>query len=768
MVNATENRKAVGNVLLALDIDRFRQPTFLRRNLAQALEYHESERRGEFSRVQEEMAANAQSADCWKPPSKKVLQKLWQKKRPVLRIDVKALRPTKRGAAEDVGQARKRSKVEIDCTVEVLIWPQDRTNGSSCRVNKPATLQARHSTESTSPEFEIYMDEPIEIDSSQLGTPIGSDMNWKRSLGTRYDLHVWINFQSPKDVSTVLQLLGKQQTTGSFLKKTRLLVKWTHLPECPSNNQLLPVSISKGEDREKLSYGMQVHMAWKGRKDSILKTHNLALRAREGGPTSRSLPMNTRITTNGHDETHEQIAVNGEGGKALAAKATLGFFFPTHKACVALHGFVCPFCVRKKFTSCELLHLHLNTLHEQYNFKSLKGDKEGYAEMKLDYVFEAALSKSFTEDRPLYTYNRADYAIKWIAPQRPFDIQKWLAGEDDWIKGASVADLQNAQSRSTRTAILPSSMQVKPSGEVLDLPTRVKKTCMVPQVPPSVKLFRLSSKRPLEEGEELSESDDDIEFGWINAKRNLARQNTGLSETAKQFAQMMDDYLEDTESVSGDVYMGDTLIRFVRTKGSALQIQGLRKEFEIKLRELVARRVVGEEILRQCISFLDNELHGPANHNANINGVEPSTPTRSRNSGRREALANGEEDGGLSSAERTPRRSKRTPKVSSRAGRSQRVDDDVGKEPGMGDGTQSGKGQTERNATASQMRPAVAAGEVPPVSLACVCGKEVLTMRGALQCSNPGCLQPDYHMECVGVFSHSTTWICPRCVVEST
>lgn len=95
MVSETESEKTVGNTYFYLDIYKFRQPTFLQRNLRSALKYHE-ERLLKRPKTAKTSHINVQSSvensivdqRAWTFPSRDTLDVLVKAQNPILKIDI--------------------------------------------------------------------------------------------------------------------------------------------------------------------------------------------------------------------------------------------------------------------------------------------------------------------------------------------------------------------------------------------------------------------------------------------------------------------------------------------------------------------------------------------------------------------------------------------------------------------------------------------------------------------------------------------------------
>lgn len=742
-MNSNRKPKAAGNLLLSVYASKYRQSIFLTRNLVQSLEYHASEYLGEVDKAWEDMAVGVHSSQSWKPPSKDALKKLIDKRRPILKLEVKSLRPSKGKRDGDVGQRRKRIKIRIDCAIEVLIFPQQRKpNGAVFKISVPATLRTRYSTGSTLPDLEVVMKEPIVIDSHQLATAIGTDATWKRSLDIKYDLGVHVLFENAQGASAVMRLLDEPGAKlGNIPVGTRLGATWTHLPSAPADEQFLRVYSAVGGIKEKLDCRMEVQIAWKEDQGSIVEGYNRNLHAQRNSALSCNGPGRNGTTTNGRGDAEEVIVINGTGGKPLIPKVTIGMAFVGYSDYIRLDRFACPMCERQSYPSFDQLHQHLEHFHHTFKYNVYNKESRRCMELQLDYVLEVIVPEMYTEAKVLYE-PRSDKTAKWLAPKRPFDIKAYLRKECTWINGDR--DIQQGRRRSEMADRSSFRLRSSPSA-VPDLPSRPSpRRFAMPHVPPNTRLFRLSTMRPLEEGEELSESDDNVEHGLIKTRRDFANRTSNISQDTKKLSELMNDYLEESEKMNANIYLGDALIRFTRTQGATVKAHGLRIEFEAKLRDLVDKQRIDESTIRNCNKLMDRDVNGSAAHNADTTGVP-------------EDLAVGGAEVESDQAERTTKTSKkrsrtgsvidspnsirRSNRASGSTSRLQKNNDTQNNRSAISP-TQEGAKRMGINlkgkAKATNGTTGTSGNTLP--KMGCVCGKNVCAIREArivVQCSHP-------------------------------
>jgi len=298
----------------------------------------------------------------------------------------------------------------------------------------------------------------------------------------------------------------------------------------------------------------------------------------------------------------------------------------------------CIFCERRlPHSSFERLQFHYVTNHEYFNFLVEDSGKAGaIAERTIDVELADRLTQW-----PLDNIEDA----QWVRPLRPFDVEQFLAGDESWI----TAKRRMARPRNLRPSTRrvknkdatedPSSFAVstraKAPEQVKPLPSRKRKRYVVPDIP-GVTLYRNISKRVVEAGEELSESDDEIQVDWFEKQQRL-RTVDDLSGPMQSFLKLLDAHVE-AEGLSGDLHVSDALVRFCNARQQDRERPLVRQElkaFRTKLEQLHVSGLVMDSIYHHCVEFIETALKRPMGGHV----LSPrKSPAQSKDQNQREML----------------------------------------------------------------------------------------------------------------------------------
>ncbi|MBE7180670.1 MAG: hypothetical protein INR71_05570, partial [Terriglobus roseus] len=653
MVTSTDDRKGTGNLLLSLYLDRFRQQPFLHRNLDQALSYHDALLKGEIDERWVTMAAAADRRLAWGvPSSRKTLKRLAEKRRPDFRLEVKSIKSGAVAPRNGAIPTRKRAKfAPVTCDIQVTISHSPKqTNGDHngpgdagtdlicLRDSRPAQLLFREAADAGPAEFSVDM-EPIILSTDKLELPIDHEGEWRSGLSEAYNVDIRVRFKTSQDASLFRslsqQLHGAETGTGAVVRD--LETSWSKFPICTPPGHLLPLRPEVQSSTAAGSMGMEVSMGFRSGKESTLSMYNRAVRPKSGGMAKGGRRTTSARAHRGR-EILDEIVMNGEGGRALARQVKVGYTCPPQNAFVVERGYRCTICKERRFPSRELLLHHLQNTYYFLDVRVRTKLTASEAKLKLDCIIELEAKKELREDGPLNgTINKE---IAFVAPSQPFDISRHVRGLDGWGRNPENDRSAGEELRPFRpsrgahdharpqTKSRSISIRARSVSNVPDLPTRPRRTRPVPRIAEGKVLFRLTSKRPLAEGEELSESDEDIDTRWFKPRRDLLVASSDLSEAQKRFAVLWNDYFEAHERLSGDVYMGEATVRFLRARADAIAGDHLEAELEARLVPLVETGVIREEVRQHAREMLERAKGTTTT--ADRTPPPTATPTRPR------------------------------------------------------------------------------------------------------------------------------------------
>jgi hypothetical protein len=103
------------------------------------------------------------------------------------------------------------------------------------------------------------------------------------------------------------------------------------------------------------------------------------------------------------------------------------------------------------------------------------------------------------------------------------------------------------------------------------------------------------SRRPLEAGEVISESDDELDEDWLKLRKNAEVNKLGLPGLVVRFLEIFDEFIH-KEDPQSHIHLRDCIIRFAREHGAQLRHANVTNEFTKKLDELLEEHLISEEI----------------------------------------------------------------------------------------------------------------------------------------------------------------------------
>ncbi|KAK6003916.1 hypothetical protein QM012_008766 [Aureobasidium pullulans] len=424
---------------------------------------------------------------------------------------------------------------------------------------------------------------------------------------------------------------------------------------------------------------------------------------------------------------------------------------PIGSRTIARTTFSCVFCPgRLPHPTFDRLHFHYLSFHDHFTFKVHKP-----VAMNSDSV-----TRTVRIELSAPRYERAsdnvcdEREITWIKPDIPFDLQQYLSegGHNAWTSGKQLAlrafpksvkpgcmskgiarpktSSINGQSRLTPTHRQP---RVAQPAEVPEVPSRKRKRYTVPELP-GVTIFRAESKREVEPGEELSESDAEPDDSWLRTKHRLEG-FPQLIGAAREFAILYDEHLQDEPRNLANIHVCEAVVRFVRGSAARLRQPHLLHELKSKLGELMDMDLISEEYVDYCLALVAEKGQ------AALNGT---------------GLEHIKDDPAVKLE--PAREGSQAPSSIAQPGHN-RLDiimiDDSDTEPGA-EVSPAVVSQTNGNDVHMQDATHYAPN-------ACVCGKVASGSYKVITCRNIHCPHSEFHMACVGLKKRIPDWRCEDC-----
>ncbi|RMZ67185.1 Zinc finger domain-containing PHD-finger [Pyrenophora seminiperda CCB06] len=386
-----------------------------------------------------------------------------------------------------------------------------------------------------------------------------------------------IEFTSRMDAKEFYDYLGLE-ISGTL---THLSTSYDNILECPQGRRILPLT-AYGKP---LSIGLEVSMYWNGMpRESVLARCNRRMKPTIQPPSLNPPSQRYNLRFIYGNETLERSEL------------------------------ICLHCSKRKTSDIYELQMHLISWHEYFNYKVIQ---EGVDENGVEHWRFHSEVADHRADQQQRTSNHADepYDVRILAPAQQFDIMRFLKGDDGFQRAARVE-----KATSTKSILPPINKARKTPKEVQSRPLRKKKKYTIPKPPPGVTFFRSVSKRPLQPGEEVSESDDEFDEEWMFQRKHAEHKKDNLSESTIRFLKLFDGFMRE-ENLQSIFHMGDAIIRFARQHSSQIAQPNdtIMSEFTQKLDELLEDDLITKEVHTAAL-----EIVAAAQKPDNTNTNQPS------------------------------------------------------------------------------------------------------------------------------------------------
>ncbi|KZF20592.1 hypothetical protein L228DRAFT_269894 [Xylona heveae TC161] len=746
-------RKFAGNAAFYADLDEHRQQTFLQRNLRTVFRSHAQQltRKAEPAyKIEDEdtikvdqSGATGAKKPKWTLPSREILDDVnFRKTERVLKIDLKGIvmKELTKDTVENASAWRTDLKSEIPCHVQLRIV--DSTGSKEKTVVRDATTGTIGGLDKEigSDGLQIQLDTPFYINVEKLFVNVEKNKRRRMSAASSYSMVLVL---SPMDSSTwfeqdsrrlkdalksLLRYTESEQRNATAKTKDiqAFYAKWPNLLQCPQDGALLETCRYK--DAKPISdCGILVDMGWNKQK-TPLERYNSFLR------DSPAIRFPTPVSDRASEASKVEVTyVFGDW-----VSSTDGFRMKEW----SVPGYHCPFCHGKNLTSFEHLSFHLRNSHALFKF-----DLEHVVNLEApDNQANVSVKVNIHDDLRETLINTPAYLedLDWQRPRRPFDLKKYLEGDHSWVGGSQtpLRSLKRASTRRPSRTTASRGMSSTPSGlqddEVPEIPPKRRKKYVVPPAPdPSIRFFRTTSKRMLNEGEEISESDDDVDEAWLIHKHDEVIDDfIDVSDPEKEFIKRWDAHMLE-EGLSGNIHFADAMVRFVRANKLWLCTTERFVEFSKICAKLKLSGTIGGAVILRCVRIIHEEANAQGKDISL--GAAQQAPDVTESPLSRRNLRLGQYHLRSSKEKTTPGLSQ-SPAPN---GVKQELD-----------GTPAGPDALSNDNRPARTRSAY--GE-------CICGKTIKDFHTAIICSQPGCLQPDFHLVCAGLENREPGWLCSYC-----
>lgn len=386
-----------------------------------------------------------------------------------------------------------------------------------------------------------------------------------------------LNFDNDNNLKDLCEFMGLKISDSS----ARLSTSYGNIFDVPEGRVILPLKASGNQ----LGMGLEVSMHWNPlKRDSVLISHNRHLR--------NTIESSSSYPTPPLDQEPRYRLTFVYGNDTLERSELM-----------------CPHCSKKKIADIEDLKMHLISWHEYFDYHVTleQVDEHGIEHWRFDSEvanYRAGQRASDTADEP------AD--VRVLAPAQPFNRRKFLAGDDEFERTARIekpTKHAKAKPATNGLKVAPGPRPRKPPDQVQSRPQREKKRFVVPKAPNGITFFRSVSKRPLQPGEVISESDDELDEGWMYFRKHVEIDKTKLSEASKRFLKIYDDFMHE-ENLQSEMHVEESIIRFARQcRQKLLDDNDVYCEFKKKMDELLEEDIISKEVHEALENIVNaNEL----------------------------------------------------------------------------------------------------------------------------------------------------------------
>ena len=628
MKNETERdfqNKFTGNTTLYRDIRLHRNPVLLQRSIRSFLAYNRRKllkRQQDLGRYKTMGTPNRvgiaqpivpeRGRTLWniKDFQRNLEEDFLKKEAPHLRLEVKGVKDRRerlQNQSLDFEPAPKRLKTQgIRAQCALTIWDSTtRKKADLVQQTKSCTIRVDKS-QSIPRNAVVDMDEPFVFSANDLLVPTTQGKGNELHIGEAYTMQISLISVDPTEswppipMKIPLPKVAQIDETGEITRFPILSTRWVKLPECPPPGMLLEIIASQDMKTYKTKLGFEIEALWSS-SPSPLTLHNAMLK--QASSPVPHLPTPTSET----EPTRSIIRVNWsvEGSWTDVEDTTFT-------------EYLCPLCSKLKLESLDEFHFHLIMSHDLFEFRvscvaeaTDTGQQQLTTNVKMD-VKDKYRSKS-TANLP------DDREILWERPKCLFDIEAYLKGDKSWFgnttNSATAHDgrlltlphaLEPSRSGSRDTLKLTSftTAVARPAEMVPDVPSANRPKYEVPPAPRGVQYFRSTVKRPLREGEWLTESDDEIDESWLFQKHeDTVESFQDITGQEKEFIKRYDSHML-RENLSSNVHLSEALIRFSRLNRKWLRRKSMKREFHKNAAALILHGVIRMSTVRECMEII--------------------------------------------------------------------------------------------------------------------------------------------------------------------
>ena len=372
------------------------------------------------------------------------------------------------------------------------------------------------------------------------------------------------------------------------------------------------------------------------RRRSNVPTYNLkALSALQQGKSPRvrkSRDIRSR-SAQGNSEDSDGAIVTYTFGKADSADLSI-------KRETMVSGLICPFC-GYSHSSLDDLRVHLYTNHSCFKFSLRRSNPQ-----RIGFFVELAKQGLRGSPTPLLEQART---FQLSQPRTLFSLEKFLNGDESWVK-AREGPQHNFWPEHLHDRFHESSLSSSPhesrhsspntsndTDDLMDLENYLPKMSIRPRkkyyVPKTSKpLYDTITKQILQPGDEIPNSDEEKDEGWLHQKhRDIIMDFTDVTDDEKDYIIQWNPFIM-AEQLTCETHLPDTVVRFVQANKFWFGERKSRKrEFGKTMETFMMRGIVDEKCMGRCIAILKEAEKMEGSKEKEVVEVErPVSPAKQR------------------------------------------------------------------------------------------------------------------------------------------
>lgn len=560
--------------------------------------------------------------------------------------NIRKLLNFKTNRPDEVERPHKRLKREqVKCVCSLTIWDNRPGGEAVVKRNVSCTLTSVDNGV-YGPCVLIYLEKTFVVRAGELKVNVNRDGETVLEVIDNYFLEFKIIPSRPDIDWPPIPLLGKSDGdhyAGEKLNpealKGALVMKYKEIPKAPDSNVPLKTFFLQDGITFKTKYGLEVAATWRRPGDESnltngLRTHTdedvtISETTAKDSTDTHAMPPANRST---QSEPRSSQAPRPERSNRRRRKAKMTFHFESNTCrsqevlpqyrTAEITDFRCPACPKYRASDLDELRFHFLSSHIRYNFALVEVKEDEEAGEVLGAVFEVT---AVPPPKPS-SNSRSDQKIKidWERKASHFDLAAFLDGDTTWSIDEASRPQKSTVRRTATTHGVVGDVQIVadlstdrrlqnngflPMNDVRDFhQPQIKKHSVIKlirRIDDRVTPYTSLSHRATSPSEEpVSDSDDEIDQGWLNERHleelEIAAKENAWNPMKRELFRRWDEHRLN-EKLEHTRYISDSLIRFVRREKYWLANHDteLQAAFQDLLAQLTKARFIDARVVKE-------------------------------------------------------------------------------------------------------------------------------------------------------------------------